>query len=356
MSEPKSVRPPQATVAGWLVVGGSVVVVLMALGQGAVLHSLDTQDAVEEYLSSPPGDQLGLGVQGMLTLLRVVWTVTAVSAAATAILGWYALHRSKGARLALSALAVPLFITSFFFVGLPGASAFPAMVTAAIVMLWFQPSRDWYDGITRVAPAPPPPLPAPPTAPTGRDPLLDLPPPTAPPLHPTPYATQPLQDSPVTGTVNGTVNGAVTTRPASVTWACVLAWLSTSAVFGLLAAGLGWVLVSPEAFLSELHRQNPDLASEGVTDTELRIVAYVGCGLIMAWSAAAATLAVLAWRRIGWAATGLAASAGLASLLCLLSVVGSLVVMLVPLAVCAATVALLLRPESLAWFRTRRRA
>ena len=35
MSEPKPVRPPQATVAGWLVVGGSVVVVLMALGQGA---------------------------------------------------------------------------------------------------------------------------------------------------------------------------------------------------------------------------------------------------------------------------------------------------------------------------------
>ena len=184
MSEPKSVRPPQATVAGWLVVGGSVVVVLMALSQGAVLQSLDTQEAVEEYISRPPGDQLGLGVQGMLTLLRVVWTVTAVSAAAAAVLGWYALHRSKGARLALSGLAVPLFVTSFFFVGLPGASAFPAMVTAATVMLWFQPSRDWYDGITRAAPAPPPPLPAPPTGPTGRDPLLDLPPPTTPPLHP----------------------------------------------------------------------------------------------------------------------------------------------------------------------------
>ena len=48
MSEPKPVRPPQATVAGWLIVGGSVVVVLMALGQGAVLHSLDTREAVEE--------------------------------------------------------------------------------------------------------------------------------------------------------------------------------------------------------------------------------------------------------------------------------------------------------------------
>ncbi len=158
MSEPKIVRPPQATLAGWLVLGGSVVVVLMALGQGAVLHSLDTREAVEEYLSSPPGDQLGVDVQGMLTLLRVVWTVTAVAAAAAAVLAWYALHRSKAARLALSGLAVPLFVTSFFFVGLPGASVVPAMVTAAIVMLWFQPARDWYDGIVREAPAPPPQL------------------------------------------------------------------------------------------------------------------------------------------------------------------------------------------------------
>ena len=163
MSEPKSVRPPQVTLAGWLVVVGSVIVVLMAFDQAALLRSLDTREAVEEYLSRPPGDQLGLGVQGMLTLLRVVWTVAAVSAAAAAVLGWFALRRSKGARIGLSWLAVPLFITSFFYVGSPGASALPAMVTAAIVMLWFQPARDWYDGITRAAPEPPRPLPAPPT-------------------------------------------------------------------------------------------------------------------------------------------------------------------------------------------------
>ena len=35
MSEPKLVRPPQVTIAGWLVVAGSVVVVLMAFGQVA---------------------------------------------------------------------------------------------------------------------------------------------------------------------------------------------------------------------------------------------------------------------------------------------------------------------------------
>jgi hypothetical protein len=341
MSEPKPVRPPQVTVAGWLIMGGSVVVVLIALGQGAMLHSLDTRDSVEEYLAEPPGDQLGIGVQGMLQLLRIVWTAAAVSAAAAAVLGWYALQRSRGARIALSWLAVPLFVTSFFFVGVPGSSALPAMVTAAIVMLWFQPARDWYDGITRAAPTPPP-LPAPPIAPTGRDPLLDLPPPTAPPLHPTTYGDQPGDSGPPAG------------RPASVTFACVLAWLSTAAVFGLLAVSLGWVLAAPDAFLAELHRQNPDLASQGLTDTDLRVTTYVACGLIMGWSAAAAALAVLAWRRVRWAARGLAASAGVASLLCLLSVVGQLVAMLVPLAACVATLALLLRPESLAWFRARR--
>ena len=114
------------------------------------------------------------------------------------------------------------------------------------------------------------------------------------------------------------------------------------------------MLVAPDAFLDELHRQNPDLASQGLTDTDLRVTTYVACGLIMAWSAAAAALAVLAWRRVRWAATGLAVSAGLASVLCLLSVVGAVVAMLVPLAACAVTVALLVRPESLAWFRARR--
>jgi hypothetical protein len=352
MSEPKApVRPPQAGVAGWLVVGGSVVVVLTALSQGAALHSLDTQEAVEDYLSRPPGDQLGLGVQGMLTLLRVVWTVAAVAGAASAVLGWYALQRSKGARLALSVLAVPLFVSSFVFVGSSGASIFPAMVAAAVVMLWLQPSRDWYDGITRQAPARPAPLPLPPpsAAPTGRDPLLDLPPPTAPPLHPTPYAQGP---GPVgTSGPSGTSPG----RPASVTWACVLAWLSTAAVFGLLGLVLVVMLASPEALLDAAHR-NPDLDSQGMTDADLKTTTYVACAVVMAWSAAAAVLAVLTWRRVGWAATGLAVSAGLASLLCLLSVVGALVVMLLPLAACAVTVGLLLRPESLAWFRGVRRA
>jgi hypothetical protein len=334
--------------AGWLVVAGSVAVVLAALDQAAGLHSLDTRQTVEEYLSKPPGDELGLSVQGGLTMLRVLTTVAAVTGAASAVLGWYALQRSKAARRALTVLAVPLFLVGFSFHGLVSGGVFPAMVAAAVVILWFQPSRDWYDG---KAPAPAPPQPAQPeqpeqpepvepVGPSGRDPLLDLPPPTAPPLYPTTFGAPPPATQPALR------------RPAAVTWACVLAWLSTAAVFGVLAMVVVVMIAAPGDFLDAAHRANPDLADQGVTDADLKALTYAVSGVVMAWSAAAAALAALTWRRVGWAATGLAVSAGLASGLCLLAVVGALSPpFLVPMAACAATLALLLRRESLAWFR-----
>lgn len=360
MSEPSLHRPPQATVAGWLVVVGSVAVVLTALDQAAGLHSLHTREAVEDYLSKPPGDELGLGVQGGLTMLRVLTTVSAVAGAAGAVLGWYALQRSKAARWGLTVLAVPLFLVGFSFHGLVDGGVFPAMVGAAVIIMWMRPTRDWYDG---KAPAPPS-LPTQP-GPSGeqqahRDPLLDLPPPTAPPLHPTPYASQSApphlasQPAPQPAPQPGQHPGQqpVLRRPAAVTWACVLAWLSTAAVFGLLGMVVVMMVAAPGDVLDAAHRANPDLADQGVTDADLKALTYVICGVAMAWSAAAAVLAVLAWRRVRWAATWLAISAGLASALCLLTVIGALSpALLVPLAACAATVALLLRPESLAWFR-----
>ena len=137
-------------------------------------------------------------MQAGLDALRVTLMVTAACAAATAILGWYVLQRSRGARVASSVLAVPLFLSGLFVSGLVGGGMFSAVVVAAIVMLWFQPARDWFDGVTRAPlPAPEPaPKPVPdafrdPTRDPTRDPLLDLPPPTAPPLHPTPYAAAP---------------------------------------------------------------------------------------------------------------------------------------------------------------------
>jgi hypothetical protein len=235
--------------------------------------------------------------------------------------------------VALSLLATPLFITGFV-----GSGFAAAVVTAAIVMLWFQPARDWFDGITRPTLRPPAPLAAPPTTPTGRDPLLDLPPPTVPPLHGTPYAGGPPPAVAQPGQ-----------RPAAVTWACVLAWLGSAAVFVLMAA-LIVTLISDPSVVTDARSQNPDLDDAAMTDAALRNALYTVAAVAMAWAAGAAGLALLAWRRVRWAATGLAISSGAAAALCLVTLIGSLAFIL-PLAICAAGLALLLRPESRTWFR-----
>jgi hypothetical protein len=341
MSEPKPARPAQVTLAGWLVVAGSVLVVLLAFSQVATLRSLETREAVEEYLSTPPGDSLGLGVQGLLNLLKIASMVAAASAAASAILGWQALQRSRGARVALSFLAGPLFISGIFSGGVTGGGVVPAMVTAAIVMLWFQPARDWFDGIVRTPPpAAPAPLPPAPREPVGRDPLLDLPPPTAPPLHPTPYAERPAARGPAV---------ASAPRPPAVTGACLLTWVFSVPALVLFASTLVALVANPQSMVDELHSQNAEAADQ-FSDATLRAVLYATSAGILMWSLAAILVAVLVWRRVAWASPVLMVSAGGAAALCLLGVVGSLL-FAVPLAACAATLALLLRPEARAWFR-----
>ncbi len=62
MSESGSARPRQLTLAGWFVVGGSVLLVLTVFGTIASLNSVDTRDRVSEWLSTPTGEGLGLSV------------------------------------------------------------------------------------------------------------------------------------------------------------------------------------------------------------------------------------------------------------------------------------------------------
>jgi len=340
MSETKLVRPPQVTAAGWLVVAGSVVVVLMAFSEVAGLRSLETRESVSDYFSRPPLDSLGIGVQAGLDALRITLMVAAACAAATAILGWQVLQRSRGARVAASVLAVPLFLSGLFISGLVGGGMFSAVVVAAIVMLWFQPARDWFDGVARA------PLPAPESRPapdafrsSTRDPLLDLPPPSAPPLHPTPYAEAPTGHRVVP-----------VQRPAPVVWACVLTWVFSAAAFALMALTFVVMLAAPDSVIEAAHRQDPDLADQGVSDAMLRTTVYVTSVVVLLWSAGAIALGVLTWRRVRWAASALVASAAVAGGLCLLVVVSSFVLAL-PLVGCVATVLMLLRPEARSWFR-----
>ena len=55
-------RPRQVTLSAWLIMVGSVLVVVMVFDRMAGLHSLETRESVQKFLSEPPGDDLGMGV------------------------------------------------------------------------------------------------------------------------------------------------------------------------------------------------------------------------------------------------------------------------------------------------------
>src|SRR5690606_37961237 len=150
VSKPEALpRPPQVTMVGWMIVVGSVFVLFNVFEMLSGLRTLETREMVEDYLSTEPGDQLGWSIASGLAALRVTAMVTAVCAAATAVLGWHVLRRDPAARIGLTVVAVPLFVS-----GVVAGGFISSLVAAAIVLLWMQPARDWFNGIAQ-KPMPP---------------------------------------------------------------------------------------------------------------------------------------------------------------------------------------------------------
>ena len=104
-------RPPQVTVAAWMIMVGSIFVVLIVWDRIAALHSLDTRKALEPILDDQRMKDAGIELNDMLAVIRIVSMVAAGCATAMVVLGYQTLQRSRGARLALTVLAVPLFIS-----------------------------------------------------------------------------------------------------------------------------------------------------------------------------------------------------------------------------------------------------
>jgi hypothetical protein len=335
-------RPRQVTFAAGLIIGGSVLLVLTAFDQVAGLRSLESQESARRFLSEPPGEGLGLSVDRVLTMLRVLAMTAAACAAAMAILGGYVLNRSHSARLALSVLAVPLVVS-----GLAAGGVFAPVVAVSVVMLWLQPSRDWFDGIaprpqpTAERPAAPVAPPSYPTGPTGPTPSSE----------PRPYtgfgtspATQPY------GVAYGPA--APARRPAAVLWACVLTWTFS----GIVAVGMVLsaivIVVSPDLVLDELRRQEPSLAEDVSEDLLIGTTIAMAAGIVL-WCAAAAVVAWFAFKRATWAQITLLCSAGIAAMICLLgTLVGSFPLVII-VAGCAGTASMLLRPEVRQWYAAR---
>ena len=319
-SEP-SARPRQLTMAGAFVIGGSVLLLVAAFDALTNLHSVDTRDEVAKLLSSGTGEGLGITVSQALSGMRVGLAIAAVCAAVSAVLGIYALQRHRGARVALSVLAVPILLTSPLTGGIPGA-----LVVLATLALWSGPARDWFAGrpvrqapaapepapdATRTAPPPAPPPTTPPSVDVSTEQSSNVPPATLgygqQPAHqqaPAPVATQwgpppgqPFAPRPATAV------------PTQVKVACLLTW-SFSGVVALLYAGVMVALVVAKDTLVDYVVDSPAWQRAELQTDLILPVLWLGCLMFFAWSVGALVLAFFTWRRHNWARYLLAASAG----------------------------------------------
>jgi hypothetical protein len=334
MSEPLP-RPGLVTMAGWMIMGGAVLMVLTVFETITSLNTLETREAVARFLAEPPGQGLGLDVSGALVVLRTVSMIAAACAAMAAVLGFHVLRRNRGARLGVTVLAVPL-----FFSGAVTGGLLSSVVAFSIALLWLEPSRNWFDGVR--------PRPEAERAATGErrtTPASGSPQPPIPPPASAPRPHQGFGTAPTTAPQQA-VPGQ---RPAAVLWACVLTWVLSGLAATMMVLSALVIALEPALVFDELRRQNPELGEQGITDRAVQVATYVTAGVTVVWALAAVVLAVFVLRRFGWARVALLASAGGAGAVCLVASLGSLL-MVLPAFGCAVTFSLLLRPEVRAWF------
>ncbi|WP_310525955.1 hypothetical protein [Nocardioides sp.] len=330
MSTKTAARPRQTTMAGAMVMLAATFVVLSVADTVSRLRSIETREMIEKFLADPPGNGLGLSFETMIQLLHAIAVVAALSSVAAVALGWQVLQRSRQARVALSVLAVPIFVT-----GLVAGGFMSSLVAVATAMLWLSPSREWFAG-----------LPIPEPVKVGRSrrdvDVQTLSGQAAPGQLRPPLATN------ASAAGWSAAPADQTDRPAPVTVAVVLTVVFAGLVLVMTLVSLALLAAQPDLVLDEVRRQNPDLADQGVSDALLVNTAYVTGGLAVAWSALAVVLAVFLARRRVWAAQGLLICAAVTALFGVIATLASPVA-LIPAVAAIATVSCLRRPEVRAW-------
>jgi len=376
MSDPSggkssAARPRQLTLAAGFVIGGSVFLMLTVFDTLTTLNSVDMRDEITRMLDSPTGEGLGITMSQALESMRVGLMVAGACAAATAVLGVYVLKPNRGARLALSILAVPILLTAPLTGGITGA-----LVVVAILMLWTGPARDWFAGrpVRELPSRGKPDKPAnqgtwETTMPRDADRLhqpdqtpgahqdapgasADEPSdepgdgPEAQPHQPTPPAsqlttsgssTQPgatsgfgtrqaaVADPPPGAWPPGTTQGAtpglmapgqMTTSntdpsavPVPVKIACALTWVFSGLV-ALTYAGVLVALIAVKDQIVDYVVDSPEWKQANLSQDLLLPALWIAVLLFLGWALGACVLAWFTWRRHNWARWLLAASAG----------------------------------------------
>lgn len=358
----KPARPPQVTVACAIVMVGSIFVVLLVWDRIAGLHTLETQQALQTFLNRSDLKQAGIGLAALGTIVKVVSMASAACAVAMVVLGWQVAQRSHSARLALTILAVPLFLTGLVgdgFVSSAAATFWCSGVAAAVLTLWLGPTRVWF-GDAGVAPrdaasalARPPVLGSRPPTPTlPAEPPAAGPPPAAPWVAPPPTGpgSAPGWTLPPVSTYDA--RRGVGARPRALLAGCLITWVCTALATIGLVLSITMLAGDSDSMLDQMYRQNPDLADQGVGRHTMLVLLIVISVVVLIATIAAGVFAVLLFLGRSWAWYALIVASSAAAILFLVAAVGSAVA-LVPLAAAVATIACLVRPEVRAWLLRR---
>ena len=375
-------RPRQVTTAGVMGVVGSALVVLSLFDALQRLRSIEMREAVDQFLAEPPGDGLGVSTGWVLDALHALVLVNGALAAVAAVLAVYTFQRNQAARIGFSVAAGLLMLTSPF-----SGGAMAMIVAFAAAMLWGRPARDWFAG-REPAPAPalggaghrserPDPWALPGRADAQEEPRPEASPQPPPdgqqgpgpydagssPERPAPAAypfgsrpdpgwappafdQQPLTPSWAAGTAQDPDR-----RPVGVAVAAALTWFfaGISALLFLMVVAM---LMFGQDALVEALRADARFDELDVSVDDLLAAVWVVSAIAIFWSVCAVILAVLAFRRVGWARYGLVVSAAMTVLFSLGAVPASLLLMIPA----AATVVLLFTGGANAWFARRPRS
>ena len=374
MSDPSggkssAARPRQLTLAAGFVIGGSVFLMLTVFDSLTTLNSVDMRDEITRMLDSPTGEGLGITMSQALASMRVGLMVAGACAAAAAVLGIYVLKPNRGARLALSILAVPILLTAPLTGGITGA-----LVVVAILMLWTGPARDWFAGrpVRELPVRGKPDKPAnqgtwettmprdadrlhqpdqtqggedaapgaegdgPPEGPTEGDVPEARPTPPASQLTTSGSSTQPRATTgfgtgsaptgwPPSTTPGAMTSGATTPGPMApgqmATWsvdpsavpvpvkiACALTWVF-SGVVALTYAGVLVALIAVQDQIVDYVVAAPEWKQANLPQDLLVPALWIAVLMFLGWALGACVLAWFTWRRHNWARWLLAASA-----------------------------------------------
>lgn len=336
-------RPGHATLAGSMIIGGSIILVLSAWERISTLHTLEAQEELQRVLADPPMSGLGLSADGLASLIQVLCLIGAGSAAAAAILGFQVFKRSTSARLALTLLA-PLLLVG----GMATAGFLAPMVVFGIVLLWLQPTRDWYAGrpwvqayearrAERTGLLRSPGAPAGPGTPAAPD--------AAQPVPAQPAAVRPAAPAGHRPVV------VRRSRPQALVAACALTWISCSLV--LLGIIVMMAVLPSQAgdLLAEVTRDQPEMVETyQLTENTLLAGMYVVLVGFALWAVAAIVLAGLAFIGQNWARITLVISAVTGALLLVVMSIGAWP-LLALVGVFGSTAWMLLRPEVGRWYQ-----